>query len=549
MKKPLWLPCLLLVLLSYSSVAQTNPVEQGIRAVTPQAIKAQLDFLSSDAMSGRGTGEKGGMMAAEYIASIMATYGVSPGGDMKRVREEPTASWGREEPKRYRSYYQDFHLIRFRPGQQQRLEIRSTTGGGSSSVILNYGTDYKTGGRTTGCEFTAPLVFVGYGINDSISGWNDFRDLDVKGKIVVRFYGYPGRGDTLSKGYKAFAERVKDRQNSPLNNRNDWIEGAIGVIDIPDGGDPLERWTTNDPDRESPDWYQGDKEYVWDEWRMELAGDSIDDGPVRITLSKRAWNELSDGLAIDLVAYKNSAAGLKAVKPNLMAGKTLYLLSTTESEIITARNVVGFIAGVDTTTCIVVGAHYDHMGSWEGYVFNGADDNASGTVGVLAMARACLAAGEKPPVTVVFAAWTAEEKGLLGSEYYVRNPLLPLGQTILNINFDMISRSVSSDSLKNQCSMSYMQGREDLKSLVDSTLARYRIDLRVRFRSSSGQWGGSDYVPFGRKGIPFIANMAGFHTDYHTPTDDSWRCDAEKMARIVRLNFATLWEVASLRKE
>ena len=537
-----------LILIVSPLVAQQEALLKGMQAVDPAAIKAQLDFLSSDIMMGRNTGEEGGFIAAEYIASMLATYGVTPGGDMKTVREEPTASWGRKPPKRYRSFFQDFNLIRYRPGPEQHLEIHSTGGGENQSVILGYGTDYKVSVRTTGRQFSAPLVFVGYGIKDSVSGWDDFRDFDLTGKVLVRCYGYPGQGDSLSRGYQAFHSRIKDWQTSPLSKRNDWTKGALAVIDIPEGSDPSGRWSVNDPDRRNPDWYAGDKEVVWDEWKMELADDSIESEPVRITLSKRAWNLLAEGLGIDLESYKNAAAELKPVKPQMLPGKSISLLATTESRIITARNVIGFIPGTDTTRCIVAGAHYDHLRSWEGYVFNGADDNASGTVGILAMAGACIAAGEKPPVTIVLAAWTAEERGLLGSEYYVRNPLIPLDQTFLNINFDMISRSVPSDTLKNQCSMAYAKDRDDLKKINEINLERYKIDLQVRFRPSTGRWGGSDYVPFGRKGIPFIGNMAGFHTDYHTPTDDSWKCDADKLARIVQLNFLTLWELSGVKE-
>lgn len=528
--------------------AQNGAVKKGMEAIRPDALQAQLDVLSSDAMMGRNTGEKGGFVAARYVASLFATYGVIPGGDMKTKREEPTASWGQREPERYRSYFQDFSLIRYRPGTEQKLEVRLGAGEAARTVILDVRTDYRVSAGTCGVEFTAPVVFVGYGIRDAESGWDDLKDFDLTGKILVRCYGYPGKGDTLSKGYAAFGKRIQDRENSPLAKRNDWIKGALAVIDIPEGVDPAGRWTVRDPDAEPPDWYDGDKEYRGDEWEMTLAEDSIGREPVRITLSKRAWILLSEGAGIDPDAYKQAAAQLKPVKPRILPGTSISLLSTVESEIVTARNVVGFIPGKDTTRCVVVGAHYDHMGSWEGFVFNGADDNASGTIGVAAIAAAIMGTGAQPPVTVVLAAWTAEEKGLLGSEYYVRHPLIPMDRTILNVNFDMISRNAPSDSIGNKCSVAYPKDREDLKKLNEITLELYNIDLDIRFRASTGQWGGSDYVPFARKGVPFLANMAGFHTDYHTPKDDSWRADAGKMARIIRLNFAVLWELSGVKE-
>ncbi|MFH1160582.1 MAG: hypothetical protein V1733_06520 [bacterium] len=250
MKSKLYFLTLGIFLSLTNLVAQDEVIQKGLRAINPVAIKAQLDFLSSDWMEGRNTGEKGSLIAADYIASLFAACGLKPGGEMKEQREAPCASWERQPSKRVRSFFQDFNLIKYREGDVQSMSVNAKPEGSVSSVLLNFGTDYKVRIPTTGMEFTAPLVFVGYGIRDKESGWDDFADIDVKGKIVIRVSGYPGKGDSLSKGYKAFSSRIDSREHSPLTNRDDWVKEALAVIDIPERYDPQDRWSVNDPDRD-----------------------------------------------------------------------------------------------------------------------------------------------------------------------------------------------------------------------------------------------------------------------------------------------------------
>jgi Zn-dependent M28 family amino/carboxypeptidase len=214
-----------------------------------------------------------------------------------------------------------------------------------------------------------------------------------------------------------------------------------------------------------------------------------------------------------------------------------------------ARNVLAWIPGKDTNSFVVCGAHYDHLGKYNGVVWNGADDNASGTVGVMEMAKAFITTGQKPEYSIVFAAWTGEEKGLLGSNYYVDNALKLKQKIQLNFNFDMISRDSPSDTAGLEIGISYMTGRKDLKEMVMNNNEKYQFRLKISLRESDGKRGGSDYVPFGTKGIAFLGHYAGWHDDYHMPGDETSKTNYKKLTQIIRLSFANLWDVSTIVKK
>jgi Zn-dependent M28 family amino/carboxypeptidase len=198
---------------------------------------------------------------------------------------------------------------------------------------------------------------------------------------------------------------------------------------------------------------------------------------------------------------------------------------------------------------IVLGAHYDHLGMHDGYIWNGADDNASGTVGVMTIAKAFMSTGIKPEKTIVFAAWTGEEMGLLGSSYFVQNPIKPLENILININFDMISRDSKSDTLKNKCSMGYLKNYTFLEELTDQNNESYGLGLDLRYWKSEGGRGGSDHAPFSEKGIPFCFFIAGFTTDYHQPTDEVEKVNFDKMSKIIKLGFLNTWELDKMKPQ
>jgi Zn-dependent M28 family amino/carboxypeptidase len=212
--------------------------------------------------------------------------------------------------------------------------------------------------------------------------------------------------------------------------------------------------------------------------------------------------------------------------------------------------VIAWLEGSDPglkNEVLVIGAHYDHVGSMSihkadtDYIYNGADDNASGTSGVLAVAKAFGSMSENPKRSVLFMAFAGEEKGLLGSASYVRKPLWPLEQTVAMLNLDMISRN-SIDSVE-------LVGARLSPGLVKIVRKANREEGMVLTESTSPYLdGGSDHASFFRKGIPALFFFAGFHSDYHEVTDNPDRINAEKAARISRLAFLSAWQIANEKK-
>jgi Zn-dependent M28 family amino/carboxypeptidase len=186
------------------------------------------------------------------------------------------------------------------------------------------------------------------------------------------------------------------------------------------------------------------------------------------------------------------------------------------------------------------------MGMEAGKVWNGADDNASGTVGVIMIAKAVAATGVKPKKSILFCAWTGEEKGLLGSEYFTRFP--PMGKISdvkFYLNYDMIGRDAANDSEKKMAGMTFTNTFPKLEEWSKANIEKYKIDLEVSYRGNPAPTGGSDYSAFTNNKIPVIAWMAAMHPDYHQPSDHVSLINWEKMHNIIRLGFLQVWDAAN----
>jgi Zn-dependent M28 family amino/carboxypeptidase len=213
---------------------------------------------------------------------------------------------------------------------------------------------------------------------------------------------------------------------------------------------------------------------------------------------------------------------------------------------INVRNVVAMIEGVNKDEVIVVGAHMDHMGMSEGRVWNGADDNASGTVGVMTIASAFAATGVKPQKTVLFCAWTGEEKGLLGSEYFTLNPTVgEIDQYKFYLNYDMISRDSDNDEEGINCGITYTKAYSSMEEITNKNKEDFNINLNLNFRPSEEPRGGSDHTPFTDQKIPIMYMMAGFPDEYHTPEDEVELINWDKMLEIIKLGFLNMWDIAN----
>jgi hypothetical protein len=198
--KKLLLSIIILSLLTGSFLhGQVSPKDKGLQAITMESIKGQLEFLASDWMEGRATGEKGFYLASDYVASMFRVFGAVPAGDaamgggfrMSRSQAGPP-------PAREKSYFQNFTLIENLPGGSSSMSITKN----GREYTFDEGVDFTLGRGAMSTKFTAPVVFVGYGIVDKANGIDDFAGVDVKGKVILRLGGYPGSSDVNSPMYK-----------------------------------------------------------------------------------------------------------------------------------------------------------------------------------------------------------------------------------------------------------------------------------------------------------------------------------------------------------
>jgi Zn-dependent M28 family amino/carboxypeptidase len=229
-----------------------------------------------------------------------------------------------------------------------------------------------------------------------------------------------------------------------------------------------------------------------------------------------------------------------------MVSASVIVSTEVKTRRVRVRNVVAMIEGENPNEFVVVGAHMDHMGMEAGKVWNGADDNASGTVGVVMIAKAIAATGVKPKKSIVFCAWTGEEKGLLGSEYFTMYP--PMGKISavkFYLNYDMIGRDIATDTAKNKAGVTYTKAFPKLGEWTVGNLKKYNINLDVSIRSADAPSGGSDYTAFTKNKIPIVAWMAAMHPEYHQPSDHVSLINWEKMQSIIKLGFLQVWDAAN----
>lgn len=545
---------IVLIVFFATSLFAQSPRELGLNAITKSAVKGQLEFLASDWTEGRATGTRGEYMAADYIASIFQIYGIQPYGDENFPRTGRMGMPPRPRdlgpgmmPERTKTYFQNINMIEYKPGEEQDFAVISKSIWGESSVDFKYRTDFSVRTGNVGLSANAPVVFAGYGFTDEKKGYDDYNKLDVKGKIVLILSGFPGYKDQNSEAYKKFkpegrfAEFSIERGKTAIAGKL----GAIAVIQVRPGDDPAAEWAANQIYPVKGRFYEADVPMrSFNDTRMTLQEDTLSGNIPVFSVTKRVINQIIEGTGVDFDAFEKSVQEKMVPMSKVLPGKSVSFRNTVESKIIKVRNVLGTIEGEKKNEIIVIGAHYDHLGKIDGWVWNGADDNASGTVGIMTIAKAFAASGKKPEKTLVFAAWTGEEKGLLGSEYFV-SKIPKENNVILNLNYDMISRNEETDTLGNRATMNYTEAYQGIKDLTMKNLSDYKINLNLSYRASKVPGGGSDHSSFSAVGIPIFYFEAAMHSDYHQPSDEVSKVNWDKMTNIIRLGFLDIWEFAN----
>lgn len=503
--------------------------------ITEAGLSADLHALSDDSMAGRLVGSPEIDQASDWIAERFASLGLEPAG----------VGGG---------FDQRFDLMWFSLGSGNRLTVSGA--GGARSVGEGW---YPLSFSAT-ASATGDVVFAGFGIDEPRLGHDDYKDTDVRGKIVLVLEREPGVSDVDSPfDGVVTAEASRDWRKALAAQQR----GAAGILFVRD---------VHNRDDVS-DWGQAATGY-WPEAPRRIERFTLGSWMEQVTIpgalvSAELAEALISGSGRTLTELANEAeaavGGLGGVE---LPGARVTLQASVERNITVGRNVLGMIEGSDPTLqdeVVIIGAHHDHNGADEGTVFNGADDDGSGTVGVMAVAEAYARAaesGDRPRRSVIFAIWDAEERGLLGAWYYTVRPLFPLQSTAAVLNLDMIGRNEevptdgggrfrglevqSAESNANAINILGYSRTPELAAAVDAANAATELTLRFRYdNNESNLLRRSDHWPFLQSGVPGVWFHTGLHPDYHTPNDDPDRINYEKMTRIVRLVHQTSWDLAN----
>jgi Zn-dependent M28 family amino/carboxypeptidase len=292
------------------------------------------------------------------------------------------------------------------------------------------------------------------------------------------------------------------------------------------------------------------------------------EGFPRLQVSRQMADQILGFVGQDIESLKDKIESTLKSHSMVLEGVSLTIDSKVETKLVSSKNVLGYLEGSDPELkdeVVVIGAHLDHEGMRGEYIFNGADDNGSGSVGVLEVAEAFVRNPEKPKRSVLFALWTGEEKGLLGSRYYVANPYFPLKKTVANINLDMISREFTERTLRMMARMVRLDVTDEIIDKID--LKKFAIGMldtnspeNVKIIRESNQYvgasvylhqsngrmggGGSDHNSFSWKHIPYVFFSAALTEDYHQPSDDVDKVSPDLMERLIRLTYLTACTLA-----
>ena len=573
------------------SLVQTpQPVPEkykaGFEAITARENMAMLGFIASDWMEGRDTASKGYALAADYAVSLFKMWGIKPAGDMPQaggfgmMGGGGGGRGGAPAPPRERSYFQEI-TFKETSDVQSAITVETRSGASSRTRTFTAGVDYQAGSGAAE-TVAAPVVFVGYGISEPALGFDELKGLDVKGKIVMLLTEAPGKDDPKSL-FQAKPE-LKDKYfpAGPVGGRggqggparfNKIAEiaklGPAAIVTVANGGKDTDVYNALSMVRRPSD----ERPIInRPRTRLTIAGDGAPaggpgGGGTSVAITREIANAILDGTGQTIDGLKGKIES--SMKPASMEipGAKLTVATTSKTTLVRGMNVIGMIEGSDPTLkseYFVVGGHFDHTGRWEDYIYNGADDNGSGSVGVLAIAKAMAANPVKPKRTIVFALWTGEEKGLYGSRYYVRNPLFPIEKTVGYLNYDMISRAFDEANLARSTRQYNVAGAEEtVKKIRGNRYATVSLTAGTEFAALTREMnkyvgldlalresplgvgsGGSDHASFASVKVPFVYYMAAMTADYHQPTDSIEKIDADLFTKIIQMGYLTVFAYA-----
>jgi Zn-dependent M28 family amino/carboxypeptidase len=528
-----------LIVLIYSVLAQNSPRPMTVhfppaaiaafQKIDTERIRAHVRFLSHDLLEGRGTGQRGGDIAAEYIATQFALDGLKPAGDNG-------------------TYMQKVPMVGTTLAPETTFSLVPAKGSPRDLKFLSEYTAYDETQQTES-NVNADIVYVGYGIQAPEYQWDDYKGVDVKGKVLLMLVNEPPSDD------------VKFFKGKALTYYGRWVykyeqaarKGAVGAILI------------HKTDMAS---------YPWDVVRNSDSGEKsylkLDGSP---KLQVAAWIHLDAAKALAALAGLDldkmmADARSRDFRPVPLAVK-LQAHMVSKVRPFESNNVIAMLPGSDPklkTEAVMYTAHYDHLGIRPEMpgdnIYNGADDNASGCGVVLEIAHAYGTAAQQQRRSILFASVTAEEQGLLGSEYLGKHPPIPAGKIALDLNYDDIPPLGSPEEVEVSGSE-----RTTFYPMVQALAQEFRLTIRPDSHPEAGHYYRSDHFSLARVGIPSFSinegvkykghdaawglEKANEYTEkhYHQPSDEYHpEMDFTGPAVMARFGFALGWEAASAPK-
>jgi hypothetical protein len=497
--------------------------------ISAQDLKKHLTYIASDSLEGRDTGSEGQRKAAVYIANHFAKLG------LQAIAPQKDGSKG---------YFQYFNLY-----QKGWKDAYVKINGKKKEFFKDF---FPNGLTSIPDEQSMSVVFVGYGIekdDGSASRYNDYEKINVEGKAVVFFEGEP---------------KDKDGKNLITKNeeKSDWSEraGLQKKINIALNHGAKMFFIVSDTDNRKFESLAAERKAVLGRFSSlnfsstaatekatsnptffvspEMAAEMLN---VKVQKLEKIKTEISENGKNNSNKLKESIVSIKAERGEVP---------------VETQNVMGYMEGTDKKDEVVlITAHYDHVGIQNGQIHNGADDDGSGTCAVLEIAEAfakAKAEGNGPRRSILFMTVTGEEKGLLGSQYYTdKDPIIPLANTVCDLNIDMIGRIDKQHAPKEE--YVYIIGADKLSSelhqISEDVNKKYiNFDLDYTYNDPKDPnrfYYRSDHYNFAKNKIPVIFYFTGVHEDYHRPGDDVEKILFPKYQQITRLVFQTAWELAN----
>ena len=480
----------ILILLSFSiSFAQNNP------EITKQEIQDHINYLASDELEGRFSGSAGERLAGDYIAKEFESYG------LKKMFGS--------------SYFQEFDFTsNIELGENNSLSIKTSEG----TIDLKINDDFVTAPFSGNFNFEGDLVFVGYAISSDKIDYDDFAGVDVNNKIVIAMRYNPDNDSTKSE-FDAFS--ALRRKASTAKEK-----GAKAIVFV-NGYKPAE-----------------DDKLI--EFRYDRSSGIEDFAAVHV--KRDIIDNLLKANGKDFKEVQETIDNTKKPLSFSLDNGSISIQTEVKYNTGVGRNVVGWIEGSDPVLkneYIVLGAHYDHLGYGEVgslyrgdevLIHNGADDNASGTTGLLELAEKIGSEPDNFKRSIIFMAFSGEELGLLGSIHIVNNSPVSIENIAAMLNMDMIGR-MNEDTVLNLIGVGTST---NFKSLLEE---KNKYGFKLSFTDDG--FGGSDHQSFTNKNIPVLFFFTGTHEDYHKPSDDADKINSEAQEKIVKYVYDITEELSN----